>query len=110
MNFPYIPTDLLRAILDYDGRIKYRNGEYVDIIQKNDIRYSIIAPIISKKMDIMENIELPMNDSFYFEFGLGFDMYNRVGLCYDYNFSYPNQFEICYYDWRCGILQIRTYL
>jgi len=50
-----------------------------------------------------------VNDSgFYFEFR--FDNFNRVGLCYDYNFSYQDKFEICYYDWRDGIKQIRTYL
>jgi hypothetical protein len=46
---------------------------------------------------------------FYFE--IGFDTCLNVGLCYDYNFSYENNFEICYYDTRNnGWKQIRTYL
>ena len=45
---------------------------------------------------------------FYFEFR--FDNVNGVGLYYDFNFSYENKFEICYYDWRSGIIQIRTYV
>lgn len=108
MNFSYIPEELLDIILAYDGRIKYKNGKYVDIIHKNDERYNIITPIISKKMEILQNTELS-GSGFYFEFG--FDTCKNVGLVYDYNFSYTDKFEICYYDTRNnGWKQIRTYL
>ena len=108
MKVSYIPEELLHIILAYDGRIKYKNGKYVNIIHKNDERYNIITPIISKKMKIMQNIELS-DTGFYFEFG--FDICKSVGLVYDCNFSYSNKFEICYYDTRNnGWEQIRTYL
>ena len=108
MKVSYIPEELLHIILSYDGRIKYKNGKYVNIIHKNDERYNIITLIISKKMEIMQNIQLS-DSGFYFEFG--FDTCRNVGLCYDYNFSYANKFEICYYDTRNnGWKQIRTYL
>jgi hypothetical protein len=55
----------------------------------------------------MKNIDLHGTE-FYFEFG--FDIDNRVGLCYDYGFNSPNTFEICYYDIRNDWKQIRTYL
>lgn len=107
MNSIYIPKDVLHIILEYDGRIKYKNGEYVNVIHKNDDRYNIITPVISKKMSILQNIAL-QGSKFYFEFG--FDIDNRVGLCYDYGFNFPDTFEICYYDLRYGWNQIRTYL
>ena len=108
MNILYIPKDVLHIILEYDGRIKYKNGKYVNIIHKNDERYNIITSIISKKMEIIQNIELS-GSGFYFEFS--FDIYNGVGLVYDCNFSYSNKYEICYYDTRNGgWKQIRTYL
>ena len=104
----YFPKDVLNVILEYDGRIKYKNGKYVNVIHKNDERYNIITPIISKKMEIIQNIELS-GSGFYFEFS--FDISNSVGLVYDCNFSYSNKFEICYYDTRNnGWKQIRTYL
>ena len=107
MQFQYIPEELLHIILAYDGRIKYKNGKYVNIIHKNDERYNIITPIVSKKMEIMKRTQID-GSGFYFEFG--FDTCRNVGLCYDYNFSFKNKFEICYYDTRYGWEQIRTYL
>ena len=38
MKAPYIPNELLDIILEYDGRIKYKNGQYVTIIHQNDER------------------------------------------------------------------------
>ena len=35
MGGSYIPKELLDIILAYDGRIKYKNGKYVNIIHKN---------------------------------------------------------------------------
>jgi hypothetical protein len=107
MQVKYIPKELLNIILEYDGRIKYKKGKYINIIHKNDERYNIIKPVINKKIKIINKIDLRGSD-FYFEFD--FDSDFRVGLCYDYGFNSPNTFEICYYDTRNGWEQIRTYL
>ena len=107
MKASYIPEDLLHIILAYDGRIKYKNGKYVNILHKNDERYNIIVPIIRKKMEIMQRTQID-GWGFYFEFG--FDICLDVGLCYRF-YSHTNKFEICYYDTRNnGWKQIRTYL
>jgi hypothetical protein len=108
MNPIYIPKDLLNIILEYDGRIKYKNGKYIDVIHIRDYRYNIITPIIIKKILIIKKTHLSNNNSFYFEFG--FDIDNRIGLCYDYGFNAPDVLEICYYDLRRGWEQIRTFL
>jgi hypothetical protein len=110
MKVSYIPEELINIILAYDGRIKYKNGKYVDIIHKNDERYNIITSVISKKMRIMQNTELGLNGSGFF-FRICFDTSKSLGLKYNYNFSYTNKFEISYYDTRnYGWRQIRTYL
>ena len=105
-NVPYIPNELLNIILEYDGKIKYKKGKYVNIFHKHDIRYDMLNQIINKKIEIMKRAEIH-GSSFYFEFG--FETCRNVGLCYDYNFSFGNKFEICYYDLRNnGWIQIRT--
>ena len=109
MSFPYIPKELVNIIFEYDGRIKYRKGEYVNIIHKKDTRYESLKPILLKKLKIISNIQV---DELGFFFDFSFDIDDRVGLCYDYNWSYHNnKFEICYYDFRNdGWKQIRTFL
>jgi hypothetical protein len=107
MNYKIIPKDILNIILEYDGRIKYKNGKYINVIHKNDERYIIFQPVIKKKLNILKTIDL-RGSEFYFEFG--FDVDTRVGLCYDYGFNEPGVFEICYYDIRHKWEQIRTYI
>ena len=109
MKVTEVPEELLNIILSYDGRIKYRYGKYVNIIHKNDERYNIISPIINKKIEILQNIELS-ESGFYFEFE--FDSLPGAGLCYDYYWG-ASFFEICYYDVKesghiLGSNQIRT--
>jgi hypothetical protein len=104
---PYIPKELLNKILEYDGRIKYRKGCYVNIIHKYDERNNNITPLLEKKKEIMKSIQLIDGHGFYFEFS--FDKCNYSGLCYDHNFSYKDKFEICYYNIRNRLEQIRTY-
>ena len=103
--FETLPSELKNIILDYDGHIKYKYKiknsidyhKYVNVIHKHDIRYSIITPVINKKKDIMMNTYIsPVDTGFYFEFA--FDMHPNLILCYDYNWSYDNTFEICYTD------------
>ena len=117
-----LPYELVNIILEYDGRIKYKYKnknsidyhKFVNVIHKYDERYNIITPIIVKKQIIMKDTETRPNETcFYFEFA--FDKQPKLALCYDYNWSYNNQFEICYTDLKgsghiFGSDQIRTYI
>ena len=102
-----LPKELLHIILELDGRIKYRNGQYVNIIHKYDERYDMINQLISKKIEILKTINID-GVNFYFEFR--FDGCNDRILCYDVGFNAPDRFEICYVDIRDGWKQMRTYL
>jgi hypothetical protein len=121
-KFKKLPYELKNIIFEYDGRIEYRYKKknaidyhkFVNIIHKYDERYNVITPIIHKKQQIMTDTEMspdPVNTRFYFEFA--FDNQPNLILCYDYNWSYNNHFEICYTDMKgsghvLGSDQIRT--
>lgn len=112
--FTNLQYELVNIILEYDGRIKYDDNKdkYINIIHKYDNRYCMITPIIIKKLRIIEDtFESPVDNSFYFEFP--FDNQPNIVLCYDYNWSFNNEFEICYTNMKdSGIVfgsdQIRT--
>lgn len=96
-----IPTEILDIIFEYDGRIKYKNGKYVNIIHKHDERYNMIIPIINKKIEIMKTIKLSSHYGSGFLFVVSFNICNNiVGLFYDYNYYHENKFEISYCNWR----------
>jgi hypothetical protein len=117
-----LPYELVNIILDYDGRIKYKYKQknhidyhkFVNVIHKYDERYNIIAPIVDKKQTIMKDTDTsPVDTSFYFEFA--FENQPNLVLCYDYNWSANNIFEICYTDMKASghvfeSDQIRTYI
>jgi hypothetical protein len=117
-----LPYELVNIILDYDGRIKYKYKQknhidyhkFVNVIHKYDERYNIIAPIVGKKQTIMKDTDTsPVDTSFYFEFA--FENQPNLVLCYDYNWSANNIFEICYTNMKgsghvFGSDQIRTYI
>lgn len=37
-----LPLDIVHHILDFYGNIRYKNGEYINIIHKHDERYEIL--------------------------------------------------------------------
>lgn len=50
MTMNTFPMDIVRHILQYDGRMKFRNGIFMNQISKTDVRYEIIHSIPRKKI------------------------------------------------------------
>ena len=121
-----LPIELVDKILQYDGRMKYRKGEFVNVIHPRDLNFYrfILNYVLKKKINMHIDIEQLTNspngmvetvtnesghnmrfidnkyvytNKFYFEFE--FDSLPGAGLCYDYHWV-SSFFEICYYDLR----------
>ena len=57
MIFSLLPEDIFRHILLYSGKIKYRNGKYMNQICKEDERYKLLRRIPRINPDITnENV------------------------------------------------------
>ena len=54
-----LPVELVDKILQYDGRIKYRKGEFVNVIDPKLWRFYrfILDPLLKKKQNIYIDIE-----------------------------------------------------
>lgn len=89
---PYIPKEIINLILEYDGRIKDRNGKYINIISKKDIRYKIIQQVMSKKMELIVKIALKQS---YFFIHYNFIINYYAGIFFDIN-----KYEISCYNKR----------
>ena len=123
-----IPYEIIDNIFSYDGRIKFKRNNFVNVIHPYDERYDLLIPIINKKLFIIRELEIAYvyqengdfitnittnsqitnidKSKFYLE--IWFDNLAGTGLCFDYFWSY-NYFEICYFDMRNnGWKQIRT--
>ncbi len=102
----FFNKDIVNYILEYYGRIKYVKGEYINIIHKYDERYTLLEPLITSKIGIINNAERDIDrKAFYFEVDFSIP---GLGLVYDCGFLYGDEFEICYVDLRTSLIQIRT--
>jgi hypothetical protein len=108
MLWIHLPRDIVHKILGIYKQIIYENGKYIFINEiKVDYRYQLFKVRVLRQIEILEHAETNCNGGFYFEFSFP----NGTAMCYDYNFTWSNKFEICYADWRPNdIIQIRTIL
>ena len=54
-----LPLELVDKILQYDGRIKYRKGEFVNAIHPKDLNFYrfILNPVLKKKINMHIDID-----------------------------------------------------
>ena len=77
----HIPNDIVKILLQFDGRIKYRNGHYVDIIHCDDERYAMLRKITEQKIAMLNNIKFGNNGN-VFVFSVYFNSLPDVSITY----------------------------
>jgi len=50
------PQEIVHRILEYDGRIKYRHGKYMNQISKTDKRYEMLLNVPRRFHDCLVNL------------------------------------------------------
>ena len=124
-----LPIELVDKILQYDGRIKYRKGEFVNLIHPRDLDFYrfVLNPLIEKKINIHTigicsinrisnelSASIPDNPGFNFGSTWNFytkDMFLREGTMNKFYFEF--EFDtfpgvgLCYdYYWGYNNFQI----
>lgn len=84
-----LPKEIINIILEYDGRIRYRNGKYIEQLNKEDKIYQCIKEKIQKDIKLVTCIRLRAEISnFYYNWAIEnnvsmdyFDSYFSYGIC-----------------------------
>ena len=76
------PQEIIIKILEYDGRIKYRNGKFIDQINIDD-KYKKIIKLINIKYYYQQKIKTFSINHFYIEIVLSRTP-KKIGVIFDY--------------------------
>ena len=90
-----IPQDILNLILEFDGRIKYRKGEYVNCISKNDYRYNILKQLKLPK-PVKYTMEYDCTHKEHFEYSINFNEQYTLSV-WNVIYNPPNKIEYFFY-------------
>jgi len=117
-----LPKEIINIILEYDGRIRYRNGKYIEQINNKDKIYECIKEKIQKDIKLVKTIRLRAEISnFDYNWAIEnnismdlFDMHFSYGICphvelnklkdktsyvmyFEFNYRLTNISKICFY-------------
>jgi hypothetical protein len=88
------PQDIIIKILEYDGRIKYRNGKFINQLDMNN--YKSLIKTINKKYFYQQEIKTFLTRRFYIRIVLSRNYNNRMGIILDY-YYYGHEFMFSFY-------------
>jgi hypothetical protein len=91
MVFQFLPRDIINLILEYNGKIKYRKGNYYDQLNLQDEKYNLVSNTINSKSDILQKLIVRHTGAFLIDVPLN---QNKYGFMYWHDF---NRYMIAFY-------------
>jgi hypothetical protein len=90
-----LPTDIVILILQFDGRIKYRRGQYIDCIHKNDGRYNLLSQL-HLPTPVKYTMEYDCSHPEHFEYCINFNELYELRVWNIYH--PPNKIKYVFYN------------
>lgn len=89
--FKNLPSEIVNLILDYDNKIRYRNGKYIDRINIEDEKYDNLKDVIYTKCDAFDTIKryYGLKGEYYLEIYIFKDLI-KFGMIIDYYYTSRN--------------------
>ena len=86
LRYNELSKEIINIILEYDGRIKYRNGKYIDQINIEDKIYNSIKEKIKKDLSLVKRINYNVKLSNYY---YNYAIINNISMeYYNLHFNY----------------------
>lgn len=100
--FNKLPGDVVNLILEYNGRIKFRKGEYIDQVNTDDPKFDNLKQIIYKKQDVYNTIKsyYGLKNPYYIEVYIYDENQMKLGIVLDYYYLCNNFMISMYKDIR----------
>lgn len=89
-----LPNEIINIIFQYDGRIKYRRGKYMNQLIIEDNKFQLIKKHLIEKYYIFHLVLDSNGDTFYMDFTP--DNNFIFGIIHDYNY-HGNGYTISFY-------------
>ena len=85
------PNDIINLILQFDGRIKYRKGKYINCISKNDYRNNILSKL-KIPTPVKYTMKYDCNHKEHFEYSINFNEKYKLSV-WNIIYNPPNKIQ-----------------
>ena len=96
--FNTLTIDIIIIILEFDGRIKYRHGKFIDCISTNDYRYALLSTI-KIPLPVKYTMEYDCTHPEHFEYSVVFNDQYKLSV-WNVPYNPPNKIEYFFYNSR----------
>ena len=89
------PKDIINLILEFDGRIKYKRGKYINCIPNNDYRYALLSNL-QIPAPVQYTMDYDCSHVEHFEYFINFNELYRLNV-WNVPYNPPNKIQYFFY-------------